>query len=73
MNKEIPTKQQLAWAGRVWDAMLMRDREGASLMAFGYISGPVADFAWEHQGAANQLEITRNLLRVEQYLIKAHR
>jgi hypothetical protein len=73
MNKEIPTKQQLAWAGRVWDEMLLQDREGTCLIAFGYVSGPVADFAWKDQGAANQLEITRNLLRVEQYFIKARR
>lgn len=70
---DIPTGAQLKWAGRVWDNALIRDREGITVIAFGYITVAVADFDWEFQGAANKLEITRNLLRFEQYLVKAHR
>jgi hypothetical protein len=71
--QDIPTGAQLAWAGRVWDSMQHRDREACCRTAFGYVPTMVSDFGWASQGAANQLDITRGLLRLEELLVKAHR
>lgn len=70
-----PTKAQLNWAGRVWDGSLGRDCEALYWLASGYPDGARAFGAltWEQIGGAIQREITVNLIRLEQTLLKAHR
>jgi hypothetical protein len=68
MPDEIPTKQELEWAGKVWGAMMFRECYAIAYMAFGYagVADAVAAVSWADIGAANQLEITRNLLSLNQ-------
>jgi hypothetical protein len=72
---DAPTKQQLKWAGRVWDAALRCDCEAFYWLAMRYHTGAetFGMHAWAEIGEANQIEIARNLLRIEGYFIKGHR
>jgi hypothetical protein len=71
VTDELPTKQQLAWAGKVWDGCLLRECEGLAWGAFGY--QVLAAQTWEQIGSANQIELTRVMLRLEQYFLRWHR
>jgi hypothetical protein len=75
VTDELPTKQQLAWAGRVWDQGLRRDCEAFYWLTFDTdVAAKVFGMhTWEQIGYQNQLEITRNLLRVEGYFMRAKR
>jgi hypothetical protein len=74
MSAEIPTKQELAWAGKAWDAMLLRECEGVAYVAFGALMAEVlSGCTWLSIGAANQLELARAMLALEQRLKRASR
>jgi hypothetical protein len=75
MPESSPTKPQLDWAGRVWDASLGRDCEAFYWLASGYPDGArtFGGLTWEQIGGSIQREIAVNLLRLETTLRKAHR
>jgi len=75
VTDELPTKQQLAWAGRVWDEALRRDCEAFYWLTFDTDAAAkvFGMHTWEQIGYQNQLEITRNLLRVDGYFMRAKR
>jgi hypothetical protein len=75
VTDELPTKQQLAWAGKVWDSCLRREAEGVAWTTFGYMGmvDALGTQTWEQIGSAHQLEITKVMLRLEQYFQKGHR
>lgn len=72
---DIPTARELHWAGEVWDGSQAIDCQAFYWMAFQYASGAESfcTCKWADIGVANQLEITRALLRVENTLARAHR
>ena len=73
-EQDIPTKQQLAWAGRAWNRLSARDSGGVAYAAFGgYMAEALEGFMWERIGTANQVELAKTLLRLEEHLKKAHR
>ena len=75
VKREPPSVTELRWAGRVWDASLGRDCEALYWLAAGYpdAAQQFGALMWEHLGSAIQEEITVNLLRLEQAMLKAHR
>jgi hypothetical protein len=71
MSDEIPTKQELAWAGKAWDEMSLRECEGIAYVAFGsFMAELLSGYTWVRIGAANQLGLTQAMLALEQRLKK---
>ena len=75
MSDDTPTDKQLAWAGKVWDMALRRDCAAFYWIAFHSLEGAHSFdlVSWQDMGHFNQIEIAKNMLRVEGYFVKAHR
>jgi hypothetical protein len=73
-EQDIPTKQQMAWAGRSWDRLSARECGGIAYAAFGgFMAEALEGYVWERIGDANQIELARVMLRLEEHLRKAYR
>jgi hypothetical protein len=63
----VPTRDQLRWAGRVWDSLLARDCRAIAVAAFNSdaMADALQNASWEFIGSYNQGELAEAMLRLQ--------